>query len=220
MSNTVPEQQSEIVSSEQLQIDVKRWPDISLSDWKKWGFDINQVLRTPRNNPLLNPKAPTAFIKSGDNPALVLRGEWYSVNAQAERHIAQMAWPIYIMAVILFAAMLSAVSKSFGFGAALLFIAMYLLLELFPRFSYRITSNNSRASKVEIPWQSANRIVSLPREGIIMVGWEEKSIKQGVALRLSPDSAEELVENISTFLKKGLVHVYNNETHRNPPKQL
>ena len=219
MSDTSSEQKIEIQLAESIRLDVKSWPDIRLSEWSRWGFDITEVLRTPRYHILLNPKAPTAGKRLHDNPAIILQGEWFPMNAEAEKRMFGIMWLVYLMGVILFAWMLQAVWAGSGIMAAALFIAMYSLFEGFTTFALKTVAGKKTLARVEILYRSIDRAVLIEKQGVTMLGWEENGLKRGVAMRLSPMAATNLVKEIDETSGNILFRIFKNETLANPPSQ-
>jgi hypothetical protein len=202
-------------------LDIKAWPGLGLSDWKKWGFDPTWVIRTPPNHFFLRPKESSIFETVSEGPALVLKGEWYKMDERREHLMQKTVWAVYALGLVLFAGMLAAVSMRSGFGAVVIFVLMYLLLEGFPIFALRWLSKESRFTERTLPFNCLRRVAYLEKEGVILFQWDIDSSREGLAIGMTPVASEKLVKSIEDFLQgKDLVRRFKNETLRRPPSNL
>jgi len=199
-------------------IGIKAWPSVGLPEWRRWGFQPTDVIRTPPGHFFLNPRESSIYESISDGPALILKGEWYRMDERREQIMQKSVWIVYALGLILFACMLMAVSVKSGFGALAIFILMYLLLEGFPIFSLRRLLSDSRFTEKSMPYDLLGRGVYLEREGIILLQWDLDASREGLAIRMTPSASERLVKSLENFHRgKGIVQRFKNETLNHPP---
>jgi hypothetical protein len=197
-------------------VNVDSWPDMNFPNWKKWGFNMDEVIRIPRRHFLLQPGESFMYEKDEPAPSLVIKGELYPVSDSMERRMENIVWPIYFVGVLLIAGMLKAAMSGMGIAAALAFLAIYILFEGFTIILLRIVGKNIRMAELEIQISSIEKVAFLPRQGIVLIVWLSDSIRKSIAIKISQDVSDGFINRLSPLIENKLT-VYKSLTLSQPP---
>jgi hypothetical protein len=219
MTKPTPESPTDNHASKLTRLNVKSWPDLLISGWSKWGFDVTEVLRAPRYHFIFNREQPEAYLSEGPDPPLIIKGRWYLLDYAGEKQMLQMAWPSYIIGLVLFAGLLQTAYTSNGIFTILFFILMYTLFEGFVPYALNVIAGKTMKSEVVIPVEKIFLIGHIVKQGVMMIGWDENGVKRGVAMRLTVDGANLAVKMISDISPVTRIVSFSTETLSKPPSQ-
>lgn len=200
---------------------VESFLDMNLHYWRRWGFDLEETLRTPKYHFLLNPRRSALLETAGEEPMFTLEGEWYRQDEAIEERIRKTSWSGYLLLLLMFAGMLQAVWARMGLVAAVLFVLMYITMEGLMPLLLRSFAAHTRSDRVDIPWVSLTRVILIPRPGILLLGWQAEESRRGIALKLQPDAARDLFDRLRGALPEGVkARVVDSGSLASPPSNL
>ncbi|HDS31036.1 MAG TPA: hypothetical protein ENN67_08340 [Firmicutes bacterium] len=217
--NSITDDQSENRAHPETKepVEVKSWPELSIAKWRQWGFDVSEVLRTPKYNFLVQP-VKSSMNQTGNPPCcFILEGNWYSVDSDIERRMSAMIFPAAMMLMLFAIMLLMSVQKHQNIVAAFIFILMYAIVEGFVPLGLFLYARGKRLEIVEIRWNSINKIIFLPAQEILMIGWSDET-NRAVALQVHPGMGERIIERLKDEdLPEAKISVIEQRTINNPP---
>ena len=196
-------------------LEAKDWPDISLEKWGKWGFDVSEVLRTPRHNFMVQPVRTTIFEVEGKEAGFVLEGIWYRINGDKEKQLEKLILPASMFMMLLVVGMLWAVWINWGIVAVMAFLLLYITAEGLIPMSLNLSASKTKSNRVEIPWSAISRVVHLPKPGVLLIGFDEGA---AMAVQFLPETSEIVFSRLKAGITKGTeVEVLNHRSIYHPP---
>jgi len=183
-------------SSRALTFHVLGWPNLSINEWKRLGFEVDEILRTIPPNTILRTKPPSLQELPEEDPAFLISGEIYRLDEETARKMAGKVFWVYILGLLLFIAMLQAVWYYHGIVAAIVFIILYLVLETSVPFLFRTSAASLKQNEVKIPWRSLISVGFISRRNTFLLSWKVDKGVLGISFNLNKETALELLERI------------------------
>lgn len=176
-------------------IEVRSWPELNLDKWHRWGFNVTEVLRTPRYNFITQPVRASFDETGGPSPSFVLKGVWYRLNSDLERQIAKLIFPLSMTMMLLVVLLLLSVWSQQKYAAVVAFAALYLIAEGFLPLALYMYARDRKSARVEIPWMSLNKVILFPAKSILLLAWSAES-NYAVAVQFPPGKAKGIYDNL------------------------
>lgn len=224
---TTDEQKSSISETNKSEskisrLDVTSFVDLSISNWGKWGFNANKVIRSPRAHFIYRVPRPEFYLVNGLSQSINIKGELYLLDESFERIIEKVSLAVYLIAILFFAAMLQSAYIGMNITAVIFFILIYFITDGFMVWMFRIFGKNKKLSEIAVPLKSITRMACLMRQGILMLSWTEKETSQAVAFRSDPASTLKIIEAISPELPTGvgIIKLEKHTLSSPPPSDL
>ncbi|MFH1675746.1 MAG: hypothetical protein ABIC40_01890 [bacterium] len=207
MTDNESQNETVLPGADRERIEVKEWPNLSLDNFRKWGFDPTEIIHTPRPHFLFSRNRSDLFVSESDEGSFQFEGEFYSVSKAIEIRMLKLVWIFYACIFVLFIAMLIS-AFIMPLIPAFIFLLMWIVAEGSMNYALRAAGSDSRESKILVNWSSINRMILLSKGGILLLGWKSGKKNFAIAIKLSEEKSLEIFDRLKSlhgdnaFIKK------------------